>query len=141
MKKKVFYSDHNRSDEVMVFDSKNEKLKKYEKIVDEIKNEYDFEYAYFTTIINCFFVCIFNDSKNSDNDIWKLIQFEEVITPSSGGGTITLDNFDEEESFDNEFKIIKADTLNYQNLIQSYIEILKRNTESIGKKREIEKTI
>jgi hypothetical protein len=129
-KKNILYSDHFNSDEIYKFDPGKPELAKYVPLIKEIEKDYDFDYAYFSTLMKYIWICEHSDPNDSDNDRWKILQIEEVVE-SNNSSTITLDNFDEEEKFENKLKIIKIIDSNYETLIRNLVESIRKNMNEV----------
>ena len=135
---KVFFSDHTKENKIELFDETDESMKKYAGVVEKIKQMFDFEYAYISSLVKYIFVCVESDSLNSDNDVWHMIQIEETKTFESSGdsGAVTLDNFQEGDSIITNIDIVKTAQYNYTQIIKDIVNVVSKNKEDIIKLKE-----
>jgi hypothetical protein len=131
----VLYSDHIETDKVNKFDENDESLSKYVPIINKLKEEYDFEYMYFSTLMKYIFICEYSDPKNSDNDVWNIVHVDEA-TKSEKSDTVTLDNFDEDDNFEQTLEVTKVIKCNFEELLRELVEAIKKQRTNI---RELSK--
>jgi hypothetical protein len=129
MKRELVFTK-KRSDEIIRLP--DDKLSDMNELVDMIKTNYDFIIGYIPEGYNSAFLLEIDDKEDSRNDKWKVVFFNKGISYGTENKTITLDNMDDidESKGEEHYEVIKVIEGNYEDIINSSVDLIKKYRDS-----------